>query len=815
MGFSKVRVVSLFAIVGLVAGVGTADASARPRTPTRETTPFVHYSGKSLLNPKADISVKLAFDPAGPVGATGSRGTKLGDAHRFNTWSGYTPGRFPVAVATGDFNGDGNIDVAYARHDFFAQGMSVQLNLGDGTMGPAASYPAADESSDIKAGDLDSDGDLDLAVASEGSSLANNVIDLYLNNGTGVFAHRTATGGVGPQRMALADLDADGDLDIAMSSGPFQNKMSVVLNNGNGTFGPESLYTVGEGPLGIAAADFDGDGDIDLALARDESTTLKTKVGFWVNDGSAHFTKTREITSIQEGSPSLVADDFNLDGKQDLVIGMVGTDKQVVMLNQGGLSFAQKGYVTGSSASDLASGDLDGDGDPDVVLATLGSSTTGDMSILRNRGDGTFKALRFASGFNPHDAAIADFDGDGRADIVVANGATETGSIHLQRPGFQFGPPRLMRTDLFVGSIEHSDVDHDGDLDLVVSIADPYAGTGSVQILENNGRGVFLAGQLLDSGLTSRGGIGHVQPADLNGDGWDDLVWTISQFFEPIAPIVTSLNDGHGTFLPSSILVGTDANGYAGVGDVDSDGDLDLAVAQRTEQLAIYPNAGDGTFGSARILRVAEFPGMVIALDLNGDGWAELVTVHNGVYGSSKTISVLPAQGGGRYGHFVKYTVGQGPIEIVAADFDGDGDPALATSNNGGDDISTFADESTTVLLNRGNGTFGPITTYPGEAINYYSSEWAIEAADVDADGHVDLLVSNVIGNDAGVYYGHGDGSFEPQQVRYGLQNGAQDMTVADFNGDGLVDIAATGYLQSVSALFPPTGIVLLTNQGS
>jgi hypothetical protein len=778
-------------------------------------TPFVHYSGKGLLNPAADLSVDPAFDPAGLAVRAGSGGPTAGDAHRFNTWSGYASGRAPVAVATGDFDGDGKIDVAYARFDFYAQGVSVQFNLGDGTMGRTASYPASTDSTDIKAGDIDGDLDLDLVAVSMGSNLVNNVIDLYINNGTGTFTHRTDTGGVGPQKLALADLDGDGDLDIAVSSGLFGNTMSVVLNNGHGVFGPETRYTVGENPNGIAAADFDGDGDVDLAVARHDPVFLKTKVSFWSNNGTGTFKRAREITSIQEGNPSLVTDDFDMDGTPDLAIGMVGTDRQVVMLNNGGLSFTQQAYVTGSSAEDLTSGDLDGDGDPDVVLATLGSSTTGDMSILRNSGDGTFQARRFSSGFNPHDAAIADFDGDGRADIAVANGATETGSIHLQRPGFRFGPPGLMRTDMFVGSIEHSDVDHDGDLDLAVSIADPFGGTGSIQILENDGRGVFTPGQLIDSGLTSHGGIGHVQPADLNGDGWDDLVWTISQFFEPVAPVVTSLNDGHGNFLPPSIFVGTDANAYAGVGDVNNDGSLDLAVAQRGEQLAIYRNTGHGTFRPAKLLSVAEFPGMVIARDLNGDGWADLVTVHNGVYGSSQTISVLLALGDGRYGHFVKYTVGQGPIEIVAADFDADGDLDLATSNNGGDDISTFADESTTVLLNKGNGTFGPITTYPGEAINYYLSEWAIEAADIDADGHIDLVVSNYIGNDAGVYYGRGDGSFDPQQVRYGLQNGAQDMTVADFNGDGLADIAATGYLQSRDPFFPPTGIVLLTNQGS
>jgi glycine/D-amino acid oxidase-like deaminating enzyme len=75
-------------------------------------------------------------------------------------------------------------------------------------------------------------------------------------------------------------------------------------------------------------------------------------------------------------------------------------------------------------------------------------------------------------------------------------------------------------------------------------------------------------------------------------------------------------------------------------------------------------------------------------------------------------------------------------------------------------------------------------------------------------------VVSNVLGNDAGVYYWKGDGTLEPEQVRYGLQNGAQDLAVADFDGDGLVDIAASGYIQSIDPLFPPTGIVVLINQG-
>ena len=101
---------------------------------------------------------------------------RVGDAHRFNTWSGYPSGSFPEGVATGDFDGDGSVDVAYARHFAGSQNLTVQLNLGDGTMGPATAYASSARSTDIKAGDLDGDEDLDLVVTSEGTTYQNSII---------------------------------------------------------------------------------------------------------------------------------------------------------------------------------------------------------------------------------------------------------------------------------------------------------------------------------------------------------------------------------------------------------------------------------------------------------------------------------------------------------------------------------------------------------------------------------------------------------------------------------------------------------------
>src|SRR5690349_6470927 len=113
MGLSKQRVVVVLGLAGLLAaGVG---GPAAARSSRRSLMPPVHYSGKPMLNPKADVPAPLAMEPAmrGAVGAPG--GGRIEDPHRFDAWSGYETGRLPEAVTTGDFDGDGAIDVAYAR----------------------------------------------------------------------------------------------------------------------------------------------------------------------------------------------------------------------------------------------------------------------------------------------------------------------------------------------------------------------------------------------------------------------------------------------------------------------------------------------------------------------------------------------------------------------------------------------------------------------------------------------------------------------------------------------------------------------------
>ncbi len=227
---------------------------------------------------------------------------QVGDAGRFDTWTGYDIGRFPVSVVAGNFTGDGAADVAWARHDFFNNTISVQRNLGDGTMSSVTTYPASPSSTDLAAGDVNGDGNPDLVAVSEGVTLNNTTIDLYLGSSTGTFTRTAVVGGYAPQRVVLADLDADTDLDITTSNGWGATFASVLLNSGNGTFAAELQIPVGAGQLGISANDLDGDSRADVAVARYDSATNDPEIVILgAGAGGAFAVKTRLLPPAPDG----------------------------------------------------------------------------------------------------------------------------------------------------------------------------------------------------------------------------------------------------------------------------------------------------------------------------------------------------------------------------------------------------------------------------------------------------------------------------------------------------------------------------------
>jgi len=323
---------------------------------------------------KMDLAVTdSAASPLGVLLGDGSGG--------FTNTGNYTAGVNPSTVAVGDFNGDGIADLAVTGPG--GQNVSVLLGKGDGTFQTAVSYIAGTSPKFVATGDFNADGRPDLAVA----DYATGNILVLLGNGDGVFqpAVRYAAG-TNPDSIAVGDFNGDGKADLAVSNFGGGN-LSVLLGKGDGTFQPSASFATGVNPLSMVAADFNGDGKTDLATAN-VSGTLSVLLG----NGNGTFQPS--VNTGITGWDAVVAGDFNGDGKPDLAIASYN-GYVILMLGNGDGSF-QTGvnYIAGNGLSSLAVGDFNGDGRSDLAVANYGG---GNVSILLGSASGQTQAITFAA----------------------------------------------------------------------------------------------------------------------------------------------------------------------------------------------------------------------------------------------------------------------------------------------------------------------------------------------------------------------------------------------------------------------------------
>ncbi len=199
----------------------------------------------------------------------------------------YPVGEVPFSVATGDLDGDGDLDLVTAN--FHEGTISVLLNNGDGTFAADVKYEAGFEPASVAIGDLDDDGDLDLVVSSGGGADLNGylpgTVSVLLNAGDGTFPSQTIHGlGIRPFSVALGDLDGDDDLDMAIAiSG--SDSVEIMFNNGDGTFVLGAFLPTGDFPGFIVIGDLNGDGDLDLAV----TSWTQEVVSVYLNKGGVSF----------------------------------------------------------------------------------------------------------------------------------------------------------------------------------------------------------------------------------------------------------------------------------------------------------------------------------------------------------------------------------------------------------------------------------------------------------------------------------------------------------------------------------------------
>ena len=354
----------------------------------------------------------------------------------------------PWAVATADFNGDGALDLAVVN--YLPGTVSVLLGNGDGTFRPTPIFFGGDNGpSSVAVGDFNGDGRPDLVLA----NFKSTTVSVFLGKGDGTFSMPLLfSAGTSPAFAAVGDFNGDGKQDLAVAN-YFSTTVSVLLGKGDGTFGPPVSFAAGPSPQVVAVGDLNRDGKLDLAVANAGSSTAAVMLGR--GDGTFQPPQAFDVGGI---NPTYIAmGDLRGLGTLDLVVATYGcfyyspcpvvSHTISVLLGNGDGTFNPPLFFeAGSGPNSVTVADFNGDGRQDLAVADYGPSTqrATTVAVLLGNGDGTFQPpLTFDAGISPAFAAASDFNRDSSLDLAVVNydGATVSVLLNATAPSQQVAMP--------------------------------------------------------------------------------------------------------------------------------------------------------------------------------------------------------------------------------------------------------------------------------------------------------------------------------------------------------------------------------------
>ena len=763
-------------------------------------------------------------------------------------------------VAFGDIDGDGNPDIVVVN--FGDNNVSVYRNLGTtgGINGSSFAakfdFPTGTGPHSVAIGDLDRDGKLDLAV----SNVTANTVSVLRNTATsgvinaGSFAAKQDfVVGTSPRTLAIGDLDGDAKPDI-VTPDLTANTVSVLRNTSTpgtifaNSFATSVTFTTGTGPNWVSIGDLDGDGEPDLAVTNGSGGNVSV---FHNTSTAGSITFATKVDFTTGVSPVNVAiADLDGDGKLDLSVSNI-TPNTVSVLHNTSTSgvintstFATAfDFTTGTGPAEVAVGDLDGDGKPELVVE---NQTANTLSVFKNTSTsgtinvGSFSTkVDFPTGTTPLFLAVGDLDGDGRPEVATATQTGNTVSIHHNIAD----PPTITSftpTSGVVGaSVTITGTNFDATPGNNTVFFDPIeatvtaasatsltvtvpsgAGFGPISVTVSNRTAIsddfFLStytglDQTIAAGtlaqkvdFTSGTAPLIVAVGDIDGDGKPDLV-TANNAVGTISVLHNTSATGAVTASSYAAKVdftaGTNPIDIA-IGDMDGDGKPDIAVANGgSDNVSVFRNTSSGSVSLATAVNftTGAGPGGVALGDLDGDGKPDLAVTNV----TDNTVSVFrntSTSGSITTSSFaakVDFPTGTDPRGVRIGDLDGDGLPEIATANSTGNSVSVLRNTSTPGTITTSSFAVKvdlPTNTFPR----------LLTIGDIDGDGVIDIAAANVSSDNVSVLRNMstvGTISFDGK-VDFPTSIGPIGIGLGDVDGDGKPDIvAANNTANTVSVL--------------
>ena len=379
----------------------------------------------------------------------------------------------------------------------------------------------------------------------------------------------------------------------------------TAATGGTGQFTLVSAVNTATGIMGnssspVALADLDGDGDLDALVPPGNTGQV---LAWFPNDGSGHLANANRSIATANPVSTVAVGDIDADGDLDVVAAASRPSQFDVARNDGTGNFTTTALPTNPLTTAVSTpllADIDGDTDLDLVYYNWGSQAPRQVEVRRNDGSGSFgpaQASLVAQQYGYATIQAADLDLDGDLDLVLCGTATVNGINGFVQPLLNNGqgsfiPGTVYPSSNYSGGAALGDIDGDGDLDLAVA---DFDSSSPVKLLLNNGNATFTAGATLVSGAVAQ----LATFADVDGDGDPDLVVHGSGDF-------LHLNDGRGNFGPVIIISSRGAPYALAVADMDNDGDLDLVTIDNDANAPLQVRL-NGTVSAIRPVQMTAF----------------------------------------------------------------------------------------------------------------------------------------------------------------------------------------------------------------